>query len=228
MTSIFSITKNLGATVGDGVNICTTTVSGTNGSNVGISFFVSQTSSKTQRMYRVNVSPNSAPEWKRLVPTSSVGKFVGNNVWAVDILYIQNICTLRLVRTSSSTSPETSTLSIKLFAYATTGETVLVENSTTTYTELDTETIPVYERALIGLKEGNVGVNNDDPSHTLDVTGNINVHQNYKIRGNTVLSETTLGPSVLYSSLQQVGNLSVLNVDGDINFTGREEMCTVK
>ena len=90
----------------------------------------------------------------------------------------------------------------------------------------------VYEGALVAESDGNVGVNNDNPQHTLDVTGNLNVMKEYKIQGNSVVSATTLGPSVLYSNLQRVGNLEQLVIagncrprvcagcGGDINFTG--------
>ena len=229
MTSSFTsvFTKTLGSAVGDAVDICTLTSPGT----IGVSFHVLQSSSKTRRSYRVNVPNDSSRDWKRLAPLLSVGKFADSNVWAVDILSVDNVCTLRLVRTSSALTPVSSTVSIKLFAYATAGEIVTVQESNTAYTNVDTQA--VYEGALVAEMDGNVGVNNDNPQHTLDVTGNLNVMKEYKIQGNSVVSATTLGASVLYSNLQRVGNLQTLvvtgnvaapgyalDVGGDINFTG--------
>lgn len=66
----------------------------------------------------MNVPTNASDDWKRLAPTSfKGGKFPNSNVWAVDILSVDSVCTLRLVRTSASAiAPASSVLSIKILA----------------------------------------------------------------------------------------------------------------
>ena len=61
---------------------------------------------------------------------------------------------------------------------------------------------------------GNVGIGNVIPVQPLDVTGNIATSTAYYVGGNSVLSATTLGASVVSSSLTSVGTLSTLTVSG--------------
>ena len=58
-----------------------------------------------------------------------------------------------------------------------------------------------------------LGVNTSNPAYTLDVNGVVNA-TNYKISGTDVLNGTTLGSTVVNSSLQNVGTLSGLTVSG--------------
>ena len=63
-----------------------------------------------------------------------------------------------------------------------------------------------------------LGVNTSNPVYTLDVNGVVNA-TNYKISGTDVLNGTTLGSTVVNSSLQNLGTLSGLNVSGNANIT---------
>ena len=63
-----------------------------------------------------------------------------------------------------------------------------------------------------------IGINVSTPNNTLDVYGDINVYSNYLINGSNVLSENTLSNQILYSSLQTLGNLDTLNVNGNSIF----------
>ena len=63
-----------------------------------------------------------------------------------------------------------------------------------------------------------LGVNTSNPAYTLDVNGVVNA-TNYKISGTDVLNGTTLGSTVVNSSLQNLGTLSELNVSGNANIT---------
>ena len=67
---------------------------------------------------------------------------------------------------------------------------------------------------------GNIGIGTDDPSHKLDVIGDINSTTNFKINSTQVLGATTLGSNVVNSSLTNVGTLSALNVVGNTSLDG--------
>ena len=56
---------------------------------------------------------------------------------------------------------------------------------------------------------GSVGIKNENPAYSLDVTGNTNLSSSYsyKINGTDVLSSTTLGSGVVNSSLTSTGAL---------------------
>lgn len=54
------------------------------------------------------------------------------------------------------------------------------------------------------------------PAYTLDVNGVINAVTNYKVGGTDVLNSTTLGSTVVASSLTSVGTLSSLSVSGNL------------
>jgi hypothetical protein len=67
---------------------------------------------------------------------------------------------------------------------------------------------------------GNVGVGTVNPSQRLHVSGgNIGLDSGSSLRINNVpvLTSTSLGNTVITSSLQTVGNLSTLRVTGDVN-----------
>jgi len=68
----------------------------------------------------------------------------------------------------------------------------------------------------IDTKTQNVGINNSNPLQTLDIIGNINTSTNYNVDSIEVLSKTTLGQTIINSSLTEVGILNSLIVDGDI------------
>jgi len=65
-----------------------------------------------------------------------------------------------------------------------------------------------------------VGINTLTPSYTLDVSGDINTTSDYKVSGTTVLNSTTLGSSIVNSSLTSVGTLNNLTVSGDTTIDG--------
>lgn len=64
-------------------------------------------------------------------------------------------------------------------------------------------------------ESGRVGIN-VDPTHPLDVVGNINTTTEYLIGGAQKLTATTLGALVVNSSLENVGTLTSLTISGDL------------
>lgn len=60
------------------------------------------------------------------------------------------------------------------------------------------------------------GINTSEPAYTVDVVGDVNLTEEsmFSISGSNCLSESSLGTSVLYSSLRSVGDLSELVVSG--------------
>jgi microcystin-dependent protein len=82
---------------------------------------------------------------------------------------------------------------------------------------------PMLEtRSTCIVTSGKLGVNNFQPMEVLDVGGNVNVSEGsvYKIGGEEVLSSTTLGTTVINSSLTTVGTLSSLTVSGNTILQG--------
>jgi hypothetical protein len=63
---------------------------------------------------------------------------------------------------------------------------------------------------------GQMGINMTNPNYNLDISGNANISNNYKINGFDVLSSTTLGSTVINSSLTSVGTLNNLTIAGDL------------
>jgi len=215
MTSTSTFTKSLGQNLGDALLVCTVKSTGT----VGIHLSVVQ-SSGLDRNYRVSVPVNATGSgiWKRLVPYDKTEKFLDGNHWAVDVTRSDNVTSLRLVRTKVGTPPATTSLKCKVVAYATIGQSVLVEDSTTVLT--NATIAGIYEGALIYQEDGMVGINTDSPSHMLDVLGNVNISGGYKIGGNDVLNASSLGASITTSSLTTLGTLGNLQVSGNVFLSG--------
>ena len=72
------------------------------------------------------------------------------------------------------------------------------------------------------IEDSNVGIGVTNPSHKLDVDGDINLTttNDYKINNTSVLNETTIGSSIVNSSLTSVGALdggSITSNFGNIN-----------
>jgi len=77
-----------------------------------------------------------------------------------------------------------------------------------------------------------VGIGMTNPTNLLDISGSLNIKDNYKIDNEIALSKNTIGICITSSSLQEVGTLNSLNitgltnmsndltVDGNINITG--------
>ena len=68
---------------------------------------------------------------------------------------------------------------------------------------------------LIISSSENVGIKNNSPSYDLDVNGDINTNNTYKINGNNVITENSLGTGVTSSNLKEIGTLNSLNVSGN-------------
>lgn len=90
-----------------------------------------------------------------------------------------------------------------------------------------TNTLSISNALVVGTTKlvvsgTNVGIGTSTPSYPLDVAGSVNLSSGntYRIGGNTVLSSTALGSSVVSSSLQSVGTLSSLTVSGTTNLQG--------
>ena len=62
-----------------------------------------------------------------------------------------------------------------------------------------------------------VGIGMTNPTNLLDVSGSLNIKDNYKIDNEIALSKNTIGNCITSSNLQQVGTLNNLNVTGLTN-----------
>ena len=77
---------------------------------------------------------------------------------------------------------------------------------------------PTNATLNLSMNGGNVGVNNTSPSYHMDVSGDINTTNEYRINSTSVLNATTLGSGVVNSSLTSVGTLDSLSVAGLTTF----------
>ena len=212
-TSFFS--KTLGSGLADASHICqVTTTSG----DMGIHLSVVQ-SPGLDRSYRIKVPSNATGSgvWRRIVPYDATEKFPDQNHWAVDIMSVNSVTILRLVRTKQGSPPSTTALTCKVMASPSSGDSITLENSSTTST--GATNAGVFEGSMITPMDGMVGINTDSPAHTLDVLGNVNTSGTYKIGGN-VLTSNALRQPVINSSLTTLGTLSSLNVAGGVSLTG--------
>ena len=103
--------------------------------------------------------------------------------------------------------------------YGVKATTLTVPNDDTEYILTDSNSLKFYtnsvQRALID-NNGNLGVGITNPSYPLDIVGDINTTTDYNISGTQVLSSTTLGSSVVNSSLQNLGTLTSATISGDL------------
>ena len=212
-TSFF--TKTLGQDLGDASVVCTVTSADT----VGIRLSVVQ-SSGLDRSYRVSVPVNAtgSGEWKRLVPIDKAEKFINQNHWAVDMTRTADVTSLRVVRSRLGSPPATTSLKCKVVAYATIGQSVSISDSVAVLT--NATITGIYDGALITQVDGMVGINTDAPYHALDVLGNVNISETYKIGGLDVLTATKLGNAITRSNLTTLGTMTGLLVNGDMVITG--------
>ena len=218
-TSLF--TKTLGSALAAASDICTVTTTGTDAATgkIGFTLSVVQTEEETgvviNRSYRVDAPYNGTlGTWKRLAPYDKTEKFLGQNHWAVDVRSSNSVVTLRLVRTKVGDPPSTTVLDCKLIAYASVLETVTIENSTAT--DSNVTNAGVFDGVVLTQMDGKLAVNGDDPNHTLDVSGNVNATGSFKILGTDVISGTALGSGITASSLTSVGTLDSLSVNGNV------------
>jgi len=65
-----------------------------------------------------------------------------------------------------------------------------------------------------------VGIGMTNPTNLLDVSGSINIKDNYKIQNEIVLYQNIIGTGITSSNLQQLGILNNLNISGTTNMTG--------
>ena len=211
-TSLF--TKTLGSALAAASDICTVTTTGTDAATgkIGFTLSVVQTEEETgvviNRSYRVDAPYNGTlGTWKRLAPYDKTEKFLGQNHWAVDVRSSNSVVTLRLVRTKVGDPPSTTVLDCKLIAYASVLETVTIENSTAT--DSNVTNAGVFDGVVLTQMDGKLAVNGDDPNHTLDVSGNVNATGSFKILGTDVISGTALGSGI-------TGTLGSLSVTGNV------------
>jgi cytoskeletal protein CcmA (bactofilin family)/autonomous glycyl radical cofactor GrcA len=82
--------------------------------------------------------------------------------------------------------------------------------------------VNLFDVLTLDNSNNRVGILNDKPQYTLDVSGiaNLTSGYTYNIGGETILSSTQLGSSVTDSSLTSVGILNGLTVSGDLVVTG--------
>jgi len=182
-------------------------------------------SSALDRSYRFTIKESTAgltAGWRRLVPYDKTEKFLNENPWAVNVIVEKNIVAgmpeshvnLRLIRTKTGNTANATTLACKVIAYASVGDTAMITDLIGTGPNATTSGI--FDGALVTQIDGFVGINTDNPSHTLDVSGNVNTSSAYLIGGNVALTSSALGESVMTSNLTTVGNLSSLNVAGNV------------
>ena len=225
-TSLF--TKVLGQTLNVASEICQVAATGATG-KIGFTLSVVQTSGAggVNRTYRVDVPFNATGNtWKRLAPYDKTEKFPAQNHWAVDMQSVDNAVTLRLVRTKVGDPASTTTLSCKIIAYASVGETISIYNATGTWLASGVSNTGVFEGAVLTQMDGKLAINSDDPNHTLDVSGNVNATGSFKILGADVISATTLGAGITGSSLTSVGTLDTLSVGGNVFLTALTSQST--
>ena len=75
----------------------------------------------------------------------------------------------------------------------------------------------LVETDTLYVNGGQVGIKTLTPTKPLDVNGDIKTSVDYKISGNSVLTSTTLGSSVVNSSLTSLGTLSSATITGDLS-----------
>ncbi len=92
----------------------------------------------------------------------------------------------------------------------TTNKTIIWDNATDSWTF--NQDIDLLTNNLV--TTGSIGIGIIIPSVPLDVVGDINTSTDYNISGTQVLSATTLGSSVVNSSLTNLGTLSNLTMSG--------------
>jgi len=138
---------------------------------MGIHLSVVQ-SSGVDRSYRIKVPSNATGSgvWRRIVPYDATEKFPNQNHWAVDIMSVNSVTTLRLVRTKQGSPSSTTSLTCKVMASPSSGNTITIADSSTTAT--GATNAGIFEGAMITSMDGMVGINTDSPAHTLDVLGN--------------------------------------------------------
>ena len=88
--------------------------------------------------------------------------------------------------------------------------------------ESDSSKFKISNNSTLGTNDrfvidgGNLGIANSTPNHPLDVTGDINTSTDYNIGSTQVLSGTTLGSTVVNSSLTSIGTLTSLTISGNL------------
>ena len=127
MSSTQLFTRSLGTAIGNAVDICQITSTGT--ATYGVYLSVVQSTS-LERVYRLKIPYNAtgAGVWKRLVPVDKTEK---DTRWSVDVQSYQNVATFRLVRTQSGAASATS-LQCKITGYAAPGQSLTISNNSTT------------------------------------------------------------------------------------------------
>ena len=95
---------------------------------MGIHLSVVQ-SSGVDRSYRIKVPSNATGSgvWRRIVPYDATEKFPNQNHWAVDIMSVNSVTTLRLVRTKQGSPSSTTSLTCKVMASPSSGNTITIE-----------------------------------------------------------------------------------------------------
>jgi len=72
----------------------------------------------------------------------------------------------------------------------------------------------------LNLASGFVGIGTSAPAFDLDVSGEINTTNSYRINGTQVVTSTALGSNIINSSLQTLGILTSVTVAGDSRLNG--------
>ena len=161
---IRSFQKTLGATVGNGSEICI--LSNTNEAftaELTVAQIISATVSIV-KTYQFTVRNNAtANAWHRLVPLTSSP----SSEWGVEIRVGTTTTTLRLVRLSGST---TTNLACTLTLYQSRADPVTISPSATSTTDI-TFASTLYETTCLTQVGGNVGIGTDNPTSRLTVAG---------------------------------------------------------
>lgn len=177
-----SFQKTLGATAGNGSDICS--IQNTNGAYAAeLSVIQSESvSASVSKFYKFSVLHNATSNtWRRLVPLSSTS----STDWGVEIRVNNAVTTLRLVRLSGST---TANFECTLTMYQSRTDPVAISASATTNTGI-TFASTLYDTTLVNQTKGNVGIGTDNPTTLLTVNGPASV-------GSLVTTNDVVGSTV--------------------------------
>lgn len=213
---IRSFRRTLTNTVGSSIEICDIICGNTGAYVAELRVVQAETLSGTvSKMYRFSIAgqavgTGAAGTWNRLVPLTSARASdviveIGHQHGAV------SVTRLRLVRINTGDANGME-CTLTVFQSGATG--IGITGVSGTASGVTPSTI-IFQNTLIAQVSGNVGIGTDTPTRPLDVVGAINTNAAYQLGGTQVLSGSTLGSSIVNSSLTNVGTLGSLNVSGN-------------
>lgn len=198
-----SFQKTLPTTAQEAVEICTIT-QGISGYTAELSIVQTSPTVVTPfRLYKfTGVYNSTGTEWRRLVPlNASTAPNVG---WGTEIRINTTVTTIRLVRLGGT---QTGNIECTLAICQSRAHPVTIADSVGTASSVTLSSTP-YENTLVAQVRGNVGINTDNPGHTLDVNGALNVAGNSTqnaVRANAVSILSTTGNNAVLTQGTHIG-----------------------